>query len=82
MHVSVFVYGSRNFSEAPLIAGIYETRLTGSELLWGNSASHKFELQALVAPREDMILAICFLSSEYFAQRFNRPFDNPPKKFV
>ena len=27
---------------------------------WGNSAPHKFELQAVVAPRGNKILAICF----------------------
>ena len=47
-------------SYSQLIARIYETRLTGSELEWGNSAAHRFKLQALVAPRGDMILAICF----------------------
>ena len=81
MHVSIFVYGSRNFSEAPLIARIYETCFKGSELLWENSATHKLELQALVAPRGDMILAICFLGSEYFAQRFYWPFDKKKTKF-
>ena len=63
-----------------MISGIYETRLTGSELQWGNSAAHKFELQALVAPSGEKILAICFLGSEYFAKRFNRPFDKKTKK--
>ena len=47
---------------------------------WGNSAAHEFELQALVAPRRRKIFAISFLGSEYFAQRFNRPFDNNGQK--
>lgn len=38
-------------------------------------AAHKFEVQALVALRGKKILAICFLGSEDFAQRFNWPFD-------
>ena len=51
----------------------------GSELEKGNSAAQKFELQALVAPTGKKILAIYFLGSEYFAQRFNRAVFWPPK---
>ena len=32
--------------------------LAGSELYWGNLAAHKFELQALVAPRRTKIFFI------------------------
>ena len=68
-------------SYSQLIARIYETRLTGSELEWGNSAAHRFKLQALVAPRGDMILAISFCGSEYFAQRSIRLLTEKPNKF-
>ena len=37
-----------------LISRIHKTRLTGSELQWGNSAAHKFELKAPVAPRREI----------------------------
>ena len=41
----------------------------------------KFELQALVAPRRKKINL--FWGLEYFAQRFNRPFDkNGPNQFL
>ena len=67
---------------ATLISRIYETLLIGSEIKWGNLAAHKFELQALVALRVKKILAICFLGSEYFAQRLNEPLDeNGKQKF-
>ena len=33
------------------------------------------EFGTLVAPRGKKIFAICFLGSDKFAQRFNRPFD-------
>ena len=52
----------------------------GSESKWRNLAAHKFELQTLLAPRREKILAICFLGSEYYA--LNRPFDeNGQKRF-
>ena len=51
--------------------------------MMGNLAAQKFELQALVALRGKKILAICFLGSEYFAQRFNSPVDeNGHKNFL
>ena len=59
----------------PLTSRTYERLLTGSELYWKNLAAHKIELQTLVDPRGNKIMAICFLSLEYFAQMFNRPFD-------
>ena len=52
---------------------------------WRNSAVHKSDVQALVAPRGDMILAFCFLGSECLTQRFNGPSDitpHPPKNWV
>ena len=43
----------------------------------------KFELQALVAPRRKKVFLICFWGLEYFALRFNRPFDkNGPNQFL
>ena len=54
---------------APLISRISETHLAGSKLKLGNSAAHKFELQTLVAPRQNMIFYFGFMGLEYFAQR-------------
>ena len=64
----------------PLTEPIYERLLTGSELYWGNLAAHKIKLKTLVPPRGNKIMAICFLGSEYYTQRLNRPFDENGKK--
>ena len=42
--------------------------------------AHKFALQAPVAPRGKKIFVICFMDLEYFAQRFNPPFEKNGKK--
>ena len=54
--------------------------LARSELQWGTSAAGKFKLQALVAPRKIRFFLSVFLGLEYFAQRFNQPFDKSGQK--
>ena len=48
----------------------------------GNSAAHKLELQALVAPRRKNIFKIFFWGLTYLAQRFNRIFEEKKRKKI
>ena len=45
-------------------------------------AAHKFELQALVAPRRKKMFVIFILGLEYLALRFHRPLDKKGEHFL